>query len=136
MSNKKIAKRLGKDPSTIGREIARNSYKGKVYVAIHAQQKAEESKVAARKRHPLKNKDVYQYVLKHLRMGWSPEQIAGRLKHVEHPDDSCWHISHEPIYQFIYSKENKQKKRKVRSGRKVHRSRISDRVSIPDFDTF
>ena len=39
LSNKDIARRLGRDPSTIGREIKRNSYKGEYYVSIHAQGK-------------------------------------------------------------------------------------------------
>lgn len=29
---------------------------------------------------PLKNPDVYSYVLEHLREGWSPEGISGRLR--------------------------------------------------------
>jgi transposase, IS30 family len=76
-----------------------------------------------------------------LRKGWSPEQIAGRLKEIEHPTDQHWNIHHETIYQFIYSKDNKdkklweylprkQKKRKKQTGRSVHRSQIPNRVSI------
>ena len=38
-------------------------------------------------------------------MGWSPEQIAGRLKEVDHPKDPTWHICMETIYQFIYKKK-------------------------------
>ena len=75
-----------------------------------------------------------------LRDGWSPEQISGRLK-VEYPKDPSWQICHETIYRFIYSvKQNdkmyweylrrKQKIRRKRSGRKVQRVRIPDRVSI------
>ncbi len=91
-------------------------------------------------RHPLKNKSVYKYVLRKLRLSWSPEQIAGRLKLMK-PDNQYWNIHHETIYRFIYDKNNehkllweylprKQKKRKKKYGRKVHRSRIPDRASI------
>ena len=119
---------------------------------------------------PLKNKKTYAYVLEHLRGSWSPEQIAGRLKNVDHPGDASWHICHETIYAFIYKKKTdetkqgirqrsilnkfllgkdkevvtvtdanrplfeylrrKQKRRRKRAGRKVHRVRIPDRVSI------
>jgi len=36
-------------------------------------------------------------VIKHLRMEWSPEQIAGRLA-----KDGSLCISHETIYRYIY----------------------------------
>jgi IS30 family transposase len=110
--------------------------------------------------------------MKRLRWSWSPEQIAGRLKEVDHPGDTSWQICHETIYAFIYKKKTdttkegmrqlavldkrllgkektvvtvtdhkrplweylrrKQIKRRVRSGRKVHRVNIPDRVSIHD----
>jgi transposase, IS30 family len=40
-----------------------------------------------------------------LKDGWSPEQIAGRLKEVEHPTDQSWHICHETIYVHIYKEK-------------------------------
>jgi len=170
---------LGRDIKTIRRELKRNSVRvavGKeweiIYEPLHAQQVSQDRKQNAwLAKQPLKNKKVYSYVIEHLRMGWSPEQIAGRLKYVDHPDDSSWHICHETIYRFIYkektdltkqgvqkqrvldkrkgtSKETvtvtdhtrplweylrrKQVKRRKRLGRKVHRVRIPDRVSIHD----
>lgn len=70
----------------------------------------------------------------------SPEQIHGRLPKV-YPNDLRMRVSPETIYAFIYAPEQadekfweylprKQKKRRKRPGRKVHRSRIPDRVSI------
>ncbi|MEZ4681438.1 MAG: IS30 family transposase [Caldilineaceae bacterium] len=139
MGVRAIARELGRSPSTISDELKRNSH-GPHYVAIHAQALTQERKQEARKRHPLKNSSVYKYVIKKLRDGWSPEQISGRLK-LKKPDNPYWHIGHETIYRFIYAKGNqhkklweflprKQKKRKQQSGRKVHSSRIPDRVSI------
>ncbi len=136
---RKIARQLQRSPSTISEELTRNRF-GNHYVAIHAQALTEERKKQAHKRHPLKNPSVYKYTLKKLRNGWSPEQIAGRLK-LRKPDNPYWHICHETIYQFIYNPDNqakylweylprKQKKRKKQKGRKVHRNRIPDRVSI------
>lgn len=143
-SNKEIARRLGRHPTSIGREINRNQFKGKYYVAIHAQAKTDQRKLSARRRHPLKNKDVFDYVTKKLRRGWSPEVIAGRLRK-KHEGDPHWRICHETIYDWIFDqvkKDNdtslywyeylrrKQKKRKKQNGRSVHKSHIPDRISI------
>jgi len=129
-SRKRIAKLLGRAVSTVGREIQRNSFQGKVYEPLHAQSKADEKKERAWKaKQPLKNPQIYAYVLGKLRDGWSPEQISGRLK-LEHPRDSSWQIGIETIYRFIYKKENqsrawweylrrKQKRRRQKSGRKA-----------------
>ena len=127
--------------STVGREITRNSF-GDRYEPLHAHAKAVRRRGRAwGAKHPLKSEKVFAYVIDHLRSGWSPEQISGRLKLVDHPDDTTWHICHETIYAFIYSVKQKdkvyweylrrkQKRRRVRGGRKVARVRIPDRVSI------
>ena len=136
-SLRNIAVFLGRSPSTISDELKRNSLNNGDYVAIHAQGKANERKTKSRKRHPLKNETVYAYVIEKLREGWSPEQIAGRLKK-EHGETV---ICHETIYRFIYSDQGKKMglseylpwkrtKRRQKRGRRVHRSRIPDRVSI------
>lgn len=143
VSNIQCAKRLGRSVATIGRELKRNSWEKEHYVAIHAQRQAslrEQKKAHAKQ--PLKNADIFPYVTKHLRMGWSPDQIAGRLKK-KHKNDEHWYITAETIYRWIYEPEQrkatqpwyeylrrKQKKRKKQSGRKVHRGHIPDRVSI------
>jgi len=38
-----------------------------------------------------------------LRLNWSPEQIAGWLKRA-HPEDECYHVSHETIYRSLFVK--------------------------------
>lgn len=144
LSNKECARRLKRHPSTIGRELSRNSFcsqRQNYYVAIHAQARADEKEhKAAHSKQELKNPDVYAYVTEHLRMGWSPDAIAGRLKH-DHPDDKHFWITAETIYRWIYDSEQikegwfeylrrKQKKRRKQQGRKVQRAAIPDRVSI------
>ena len=141
LSNKQIAKRLKRNVSTIGREIKRNKWKQGLYESLHAQVKAHRRLMKrAYGKHPLKNKEVYAYVLEKLRWGWSPEQISGRLKK-DHPNNPHWHIHHETIYQYIYHPKNqdkklweylrrKQKRRKKKLGRKAQRVRIPDRISI------
>lgn len=143
VSNKEIARRLHRDPATIGRELKRNRFSRDVYEPLHAERLAHDrQQFVWASKHPLKNPDVYQYVIDHLRAGWSPEQIAGRLKR-NHPNDHHWQIGHETIYQFIYHPGQQhhhwweylrrgQKKRRKKNGRKVQRVRIPDRVSIHD----
>ena len=142
ISNSEIARRLGREVSTIGRELKRNRW-GEMYVAIHAQNKAwERATCVAHSKRPLKNADVYEYVTGRLRDGWSPDQIAGRLKR-SHPNDQHFWITAETIYRWIYEPKQikrddpwyeylrrKQKKRKKYNGRTVHRGHIPDRVSI------
>jgi transposase, IS30 family len=134
---REIARRLGRSHSSICTELARNTHKEAGYVAIHAQQLTNERKREARKRHPLKNKQIFAYVHAKLRRGWSPEMIAGRLE----KQSGRRLVSHEAIYQFIYAPEHahlnlyeylpwKRTKRKKKHGRGVHRSRIPQRVSI------
>ena len=122
LSNNDCAKRLGRHVSTIGRELQRNKTRVRmekektlVYEPLHAQHAAEERKQNAwLAKKPLKNKKTYQYVTEHLRESWSPEQIAGRLKEVDHPDDPSWHICMETIYAFIYKKKTDQTKQGIK----------------------
>lgn len=145
------ARKLQRPRRSVLREIKRNSSwvtdengrRHHVYIAISAQAKAEKRQLnSAYNKQQLKNPDVYAYVTKHLRDGFSPEQIAGRLR-LHHPEDSHWHICHETIYTWIYTQpkkdqglywyeylRRKQKKRKKQKGRTVQRSRIPERVSI------
>ena len=111
-------------------------------MAIHAQNISVKRKSLAGKRYPLKNKEVFAWVIKRLIRGWSPEQISGRIKLV-FPNDPEMRITPETIYSFIYSDEFKhrkfweylpwkRKKRRHKHGRMVHKGSIPDRVSIHD----
>lgn len=137
VSHKEIARRLHRQVSTIGREVRRNSFKSKYYVAISAQAKTRERRIRANRRYRLGNPQIEKYVLAKLGRGWSPEQIAGRLRLRYHRTI----VSHEAIYQYVYQAENKKlalweylrrgrKKRRRQHGRSVHRGHIPLRVSI------
>lgn len=138
LSNKECARRLGRDKSTIGRELKRNEtlvWTGKcdevIYEPLHAQFVAEERKQRSwGAKQPLKNKDVYSYVIDHLRSGWSPEVIAGRLKEEEHPGDPYWQICHETIYRFIYKNKSEYHKQALRS-----QSVLDQRITVADVVT-
>lgn len=50
--------------------------------------------------------DLKNYILKQLKLGWSPEIIAGRLK----IEKGVSVISHETIYAYLYSEKGKEEK--------------------------
>jgi IS30 family transposase len=145
LSNYDCAKRLGRHVSTVGRELTRNRIRvslGKrdwkvIYEPLHAQFVADKRKQKAwEAKEPLKNRDIYSYVLDNLREGRSPEQIAGRLKEVEHPDDPHWHICHETIYQFIYREKTDKTKEGQRQESILNR-KLAERkgkITVTDYD--
>lgn len=136
-SLRKIAKILGRSVSSISEEVKRNSVNG-IYSSISAQSLSEKRNKTARKTNPLKNPKVYSFVADKLRQGWSPEQIAGRLKK-ENKGKSI--ICHETIYRYIYSEQGKEKnlceylvrhhfrRRKIYT-RHLYQRHIQGRVSI------
>ena len=97
-----IAKMLGRDRSTIWREIKRNS--GKTgYRAFSASKRAQARAGSRRKgkRKLTKSHELAVYVADKLGQKWSPREILQRLK-IEYARDMNMRISHEAIYQYIY----------------------------------
>lgn len=126
LSNIDCAKRLGRSVSTIGRELNRNKTRVSVgwnnwelvYEPSHAQAVAMERKQNAwLAKEPLKDKKIFSFVMEKLRDGWSPEQISGRLREVDHKDDKSWHICMETIYQFIYKDKTDKMKQALTTER-------------------
>jgi len=94
-----IAKVIGRSPSSIGREINRNIPLFRcIYTPRLAHEKALEKRKSRGRKLRLKSVFIRRYVIDHLKMKYSPEQIAGRLT-LEYPNEK---ISHEAIYQYIY----------------------------------
>lgn len=97
-----IASALARAPSTISRELRRNSRTTKVWAGGYRPERAQDLAARRRrwdKRHKLaRQPDLRALVRDRLAMGWSPEQIAGRLA----LDHGRTVISHESIYRFIY----------------------------------
>lgn len=94
----KIAAKLGVHPSTISRELSRNTgLRG--YRPKQAQQETLHRRFTARKAVKM-TPETIDYIESKLREQHSPEQIAERMKF-----DSGWHgpaVSHERIYQHIW----------------------------------
>ena len=71
---------IGRDKSTISREINRNRTPiYNVYLPHKAHERAKERKQKSGIRDRLKNPIIMTYVVNKLKLGWSPEQISGRL---------------------------------------------------------
>lgn len=100
MSLRRIAVLIGRDVSTISRELKRNAapVNDGYYLPHKAQERAEARKIKSHERQRLRDPKVRRYVRRMLRRGWSPERISGRWKRLG--GDS---ISYEAIYQWIYA---------------------------------
>jgi IS30 family transposase len=141
LSRRAVARRLGRVASTVSREIGHCG--GPSYDAARAARQAR----GRRRRGPWKltaGSALQRQVQASLQRGWSPEQIAGRLKQM-HPDDPAERVSHETIYAYIYAQPRGQlrklligalrqahKARLPRSRGRDRRGRLRDMVSIHD----
>lgn len=100
-SLRSIAKLLDRDVSSISREIGERQrhgvYKYRAYVANN---KSLERRTSRTKKELLKCEYIRLYVNKNMKLGWTPEQISGRLKK---DSNDMYSISHEAIYQYVYS---------------------------------
>jgi transposase, IS30 family len=127
LSLRRVAARMGRHPSTIGRELDRNrDPRTGTYQPERAHRLAWQ-----RQRRPKPSKLSRNPVLREAVQGmldrrYSPEQASGRLT-VLHPDDPAMRVSHETVYQSIYLYPRGGLKRELqaclRSGREVRRRR-------------
>jgi transposase, IS30 family len=129
-----IARRLGRHRGTIYREIGRNRC-ASGYRPDSADRMAWVRKLRGPKIQ--RSTRLRDYVGDHLAMGWSPEEIAGRMERDEMNDS----ISAESIYRYVYSPAGRRAglarylaQRKAKRGRRRRNGRqepsIPNRVSI------
>ncbi len=127
-SCRRIARRLGRAPSTVSREIAHNGARAR-YRARRAEEaarrRARRPKLAKLTRCPR----LRRLVEAKLAVRWSPQQIARWLVGA-HPADPELRVSHETIYLSLFVQPRgtlrKQLTRYLRSRRKVGRPRAPD----------
>jgi len=96
-----IAAGLGRAPSTVSREIRRNSRGRRRYRALAAQGQAQHRAARPKAARLAQNAALRAWVQDKLEQRWSPEQISVMLRR-EFPDDPGMRVSHETIYQSIY----------------------------------
>lgn len=101
-SQSECAKRLGMHRSSVSNEVKRYSDGDGIYRGAHAHKKYLESRKRAKQteRKIENDRRLRRHIVRKLKLWWSPEQIAGRLKLVTKKTI----ISHETIYTFIYTK--------------------------------
>jgi len=126
LSLRAVAARLGCHPSTVCRERQRGRLPGfDRYLSVMGQRACEAARARAglsrRKLGTDASSTYWPAVLPLLRQGWSPQQIAGRLRSM--PD--ALSISHETIYAAIYAMPRGALRTElVRSLRKSHAGRL------------
>lgn len=141
-SARAIAADLGRDHSTISREIRRNGtvdLRGKHHYRPHAAQRRADARRPRPK--PAKivlNPELRARVQDLLDQRWSPEQISRRLKR-DFPDRPELHVCHETIYQALYVQGRGQLRRELagalRSGRARRKPRRQAQQRQPRFAT-
>jgi IS30 family transposase len=136
-----IARDLGRDHTSLSREIKNNTKYGKSYLPCLAHKRA--LRVGNRQRYhaPLKSPEVFLYVRQHLRSPyfWTPEMIAGRIN----LDIKGVSVCVETVYGYIYSRtarrdklweylpSGRKKRRRRKSGRKVqNEGKVPNALSI------
>src|SRR5471030_512676 len=100
-SMRSIARRLGRSPSTISRELARNAGGTGGYRATTAHALAYERASRPKPAKLVVNRQLRARVEEDLLRRYSPEQIVGRLRR-QFPDDPEMRVSPETIYQSLY----------------------------------
>lgn len=124
-----IARRLGRPTSTVSREVWAN-------VSCRTHYRAKKADDTAKKRHakgrPKKlntNHALREYVYGKLRIEWSPEEIAMRVKKA-YPQDKAMRVSHETIYQHLYCLPRGELKKELMKGLRQERKMRQHRGSM------
>lgn len=143
-----IARAVGRSPSSISREIKRNLPPLHLrYTPRLANARAQIQRKSRGRKDRLKSVIVREYVVTHLKLGWSPEQIAATCKLVTGTS-----ISHEAIYQYVYAQVYqgghgylkpgcidlrpylaRRRKRRIRKG--LRKTQRIDKGPLPSIDT-
>jgi IS30 family transposase len=129
-----IARVIRTDKSTVSRELTRNKGK-RGYRAQQAHGKAMIRREMAFKKIKL-TKEAIKMISEKIKIGWSPEQIAGRFK-----KEKLMIISYKTIYRLIEEDTSQEgnlhtylrrsnKKRKKKYGSNNSRGQIINRISI------
>jgi transposase, IS30 family len=137
-----IAPELERPLSTITRELERNGGPLGRYSAVDAQRRYLDGRKRASKASKFSDEALRCEVEEMLKQEHSPEQIARRLP-LLFPDSPDMRVSHETIYQHVYSDKRRggklhghlrqgRKKRRKRGNSKGRRGVIAGRVSIEE----
>ena len=128
-SRREIAERLGRSPSTISREIRRNSRGPGQYRALAAQGQAQHRARRPKTAKLAGNAELRGLVAGRLEEFWSPEQVSAWLRR-QFPGRPEMQVSHETIYQSVYVQGRGALRRELaaclRTGRALRKPRRKD----------
>ncbi len=144
-SIRRIATVLGRSPNTISREIRVNSVTNQAtgvleYDALKAKAKSRVSRRSRRYQwYKIEhNPRLWMFIIEHLRLHWSPREIAGYL--CNHPELG-FYVSSKQIYTWLYSSYgqpycqylySERYHKKLRKMNKTTRVMIPNRTSIDE----
>ena len=131
-SIRRIGLMLGRNASTVGREIERDTWfpsnenescrpyrpkrlktgpwTGGCYIAGPARRKADRRRAEPRRRYRLSCERLWARVAEWLRRGWSPPIIGGGPR-VLFPDDSAMRVCPETVYRWIHADRHRRERR-------------------------
>ena len=125
LSLRELSHQLGRSPSTISREVARNGGR-KAYRASKADQAAWDRALRPKRCKLVCHRPLARLVAGKLKLFWSPQQIAGWLKET-YPGEEAYQVSHETIYRSLFVQARgalkKELQQYLRSQRAIRRSR-------------
>ncbi len=131
LTQRTIADQLGRNPSTISREIRRNTDpRTGSYTPFHAQQQSRRRRERPKRRKLQKQPELRKFVQAGLEQRWSPEQISRRLR-CDFPDQREMRVAPETIYQTLYDRStqclSRSLAKRLRTGRTLRRSHRKDK---------
>jgi IS30 family transposase len=140
MGQSAIARLRGRNPSTISRELRRNTGANGIYHAPTAQGHMRQRREACRPQKKLvPDTELFELVIVLLRKYFSPEQIAGKLRSMNIPSFEDVYVCRETIYSAIYAlpvgELRKELIRCLRQGKSTRRPRaggVDRRNQIPE----
>ena len=138
VSIRTIAAELGRSPSTVSRELKRNTISTRGYLPHTAHRLSVARRARPREPKLLANNALRAYVQAKLTKKWSPQQISNRLVR-DFPTTPEMRVSTETIYQAIYVHARGELKRALskhlrrgRSARKPHKQPDTRRPRFVD----
>ncbi|MFZ6751272.1 transposase [Undibacterium sp. Ren11W] len=114
-SKREIARQLGRNVTSICREVKRSCDEHGQYRPIHAHQRAHQKRHIARRQRKLASRyaeGLWAKVRFKLERAWSPNQISLWLQRA-FPDTPDYHVSHTTIYHHIYLLPKGELKRQI-----------------------
>lgn len=143
ISMRQLARQLGRNPATVSCEVRAGGGRSG-YRAVRAAELARWRRRRPKVRKLAEGTPLRAQVCAGMARGWSPQQVAERIK-LENPSDGAMHVSHETIYTWFYLLPKGELKRSLLAGlrqgkehrgleRRGHygRHRIADMVSIDE----